>query len=231
MSNRQNVWEGRIVSVLIVDPNKEFRDAACKLVKWADGRRSIEVATDGTTGRDIALSFEPDLIICELDLPDMAGDTLCRQLRSKLPQTTFVAYTDDLKANESTQESVFDGILNKPPRRIAVLSYLNVAREYKKKMQHRMNSDNILVEDNVRDSFWSRRPKDITNQFDIFISLADESQLKFSVPVPEGSTIGAVLQQIGKSRVTWFALNRNGAEIEGTVDTDVRPGDVLFLRT
>lgn len=220
---------GLIVSVLIVDPNKEFRDAACKLVKWADGRRSIEVAGDGMSGRDIALSFEPDLIFCELDLPDITGDTLCRQLRSKLPQTTFVAYTDDLQT--SPHENVFDGILNKPPRKIAVLSYLNVAREFKKKMQHRMNSKNVLVEDNTRDNFWSRRPKDITNQFDIFVSLADESQLKFSVPVPEGSTIGTVLQQIGKSRVTWFALSRHGSEVEVSLDTNVLPGDVLLLRT
>ena len=220
------------MSVLIVDPSTEFRDAACKLVKWADGRRSIEVATDGSSGRNIALDFEPDLIFCELTLPDMAGDKLCQQLRSRLPRTTFIAYTDDLLSPaDGSAETIFDGILNKPPRKLAVLSYMNVAREHKKKMQRHMNSPQVLLEENTRDNFWSRRPKTTSGQFDIFISLAEEKELKFAVPVPEGSTIGTVLQQTGKSRVTWFTLLRKSAEIPGTLDTTVCPGDVLMLKT
>src|SRR3989344_5394300 len=46
-------------------------------------RYAVDVAYDGQTGFDLAVSEDYDLIVLDLMLPGMDGLTFCRQLRAK----------------------------------------------------------------------------------------------------------------------------------------------------
>ena len=43
---------------------------------------TVELATTGTTGLEEARSKQPDLIVLDVDLPEMDGYTLCRTLKA-----------------------------------------------------------------------------------------------------------------------------------------------------
>lgn len=216
------------MSVLVVDPSKEYREAAFNLVKWADRRHSVELAEDGASGWKTALEWRPELVFCEPTLPDIGGERLCRQLRSRLPRTTFIAYTNDKRLIQPELANIFDGFLSKPPSRFAVLSHLRAAKRPRRKTESAAKDSSVPpLEDDQR----GRHPEpELFRPVHIFVSLVQEKDLRFRIPVPEGSTVGAVFRQIGKANITWFTLIRNSHETDAALHTHIKEGDVLLLK-
>ena len=66
--------------ILVVDDEPSLRD----LVELVLKREKYEVATavDGKTALKLAESFNPDLILLDIMLPDMSGHEVCKQLNS-----------------------------------------------------------------------------------------------------------------------------------------------------
>lgn len=54
---------------------------------------TVDVATDGIAGLDLATSFEYDLILLDLQIPKLDGINLCRQLRSVCLQKPILLLT------------------------------------------------------------------------------------------------------------------------------------------
>jgi CheY-like chemotaxis protein len=221
------------MATLIVDPDRESREIAYRLVKWADHRHSVEMFDSGASAWNVAAEWRPHLLLCELYLPDMTGAEFCKRLRTKLPNTKFIAYTREEKGAEDA-EGAFDGVLLKPPSRLAILSYLNAVKK-RKKSEVGVASDSASVFlDERRSRPWRRRKHDSTSApIKVLVRMADEvdTPFSFSVPLPTGSTVGEVLRQIGKTCVTWFTLNRNGSEVDATINTPISDGDILLLKT
>ncbi len=208
------------MSVLVIDRTPEYRDVAVELVKWVDRRHRVETAADGATAWETAFSLRPDLVLCEPELPDISGQLLCTQLRNHLNKTLFIAYTANLSSLEC-----FDGRLNKPPSRLDMLPLIKQAKQYK------------LSRDNQRQAGAPRRGttrmlrrEQLFKPVCITVALVEEKKLAFSVAVPEGASIGKVLQQLGKASVTWFSLSRSGSELDAQLHTTIMAGDVLLLR-
>lgn len=68
------------VSVLYIEDNLP----SAELVTAVLGRRrglTLHLATDGTTGIELAVTHRPDLILLDLNLPDLPGEEVLRRLR------------------------------------------------------------------------------------------------------------------------------------------------------
>jgi two-component system CheB/CheR fusion protein len=81
--------------------------------------RVIEVARSGAEGIEKARSLHPDIVICDIGLPDIEGYEVARQIRadpilrsSRLVALTVEALPED---RERSRRAGFDEHLAKPP--------------------------------------------------------------------------------------------------------------------
>ena len=73
--------------VLIVDDDRKIRELLLDLLKI----EGYEVATalDGAEAMDLALSFEPDVVVSDVVMPRVGGLELCRRLKED-PRTSYI---------------------------------------------------------------------------------------------------------------------------------------------
>jgi two-component system, cell cycle response regulator DivK len=107
---------GRGPLVLIVDDNEKNRRLAREVLRAA-GLRTIEAASGGA-GLALAAEQRPDVILLDLELPDMNGAEVARELRkeartARIPVVAHSArpYVGD---RERLLEVGFVGYLEKP---------------------------------------------------------------------------------------------------------------------
>lgn len=86
----------------------------CQLVKillgWEPDIELIGVATNGTEGVKLASELEPDLVVCDLRLPDISGVEVGNQIAKRSPASRLVLIsghdaediTEELKMNVFT---------------------------------------------------------------------------------------------------------------------------------
>jgi two-component system chemotaxis response regulator CheY len=78
--------EKSMTKVLVVDDSNSIRDMVCFTLKSA-GYQTVE-ASDGQQGLNTAKTGTFDLVISDVNMPNMDGITLCSELR-KLPSFKF----------------------------------------------------------------------------------------------------------------------------------------------
>lgn len=116
--------------VLIVEDN---RDAAASLKELLelDGHR-VAVAHTGPEGLALATTFAPEIVLCDIGLPDMNGYEVARRLRadSRYVGVTLVALTGYAGPEDvaKSREVGFDRHLAKPPQLDALEKILREAR-------------------------------------------------------------------------------------------------------
>jgi signal transduction histidine kinase/ActR/RegA family two-component response regulator len=113
--------------VLAIDDIADVADVL-KMLLDLEGFET-RVAYSGKAGLDIAKQFRPDVIICDIGLPEMDGHEIARRLRTD-PQTahaTLIALTGWGTEGEvrRTRESGFDYHLVKPVDSAALLELLS----------------------------------------------------------------------------------------------------------
>lgn len=79
------------VRVLVVEDDKEL--ASILRRAFAEQLWSVELAHDGGTGRQLALSDDYDLIVLDLMLPVLDGIAICSQLRARTKLTPVIMLT------------------------------------------------------------------------------------------------------------------------------------------
>jgi len=94
----------RTVRVLIVDDHLLFRQG----LRWAlSSAPDIEIVGEAGTGEEalrLAHELTPDIVICDIHLPDMVGTEVARSLKMRMPQTAVIlitAYEDDHQVFEA----------------------------------------------------------------------------------------------------------------------------------
>jgi DNA-binding NarL/FixJ family response regulator len=68
-------------TVLIVDDHETFRSFARALLE-SEGFEVIGEAEDGTSGVEAVSSLRPDLVVLDVQLPDISGFEVLQQLRA-----------------------------------------------------------------------------------------------------------------------------------------------------
>ena len=75
-------------TILVIDDDESLRDTIGVMLEQ-DGFR-VQLAGDGRTGYEKALSLRPDLLLVDPRLPGMSGIDICKQLRAGRIQTPII---------------------------------------------------------------------------------------------------------------------------------------------
>ena len=91
--------------ILVIDPNRPFRQSLKKVLVKRFPFVKIREASDGKVGLVKAGSFHPDLIFLEIHLPDENGLDLARKLKTDHPDIIIVILTSyDLPEYQAAAE-------------------------------------------------------------------------------------------------------------------------------
>jgi signal transduction histidine kinase len=125
---------GGALDVVVVEDNDDIADV---LAEWLEQiGHVVRVARTGRRGVELVRELPPDVVVCDLGLPDLDGMEVCREIR-RLPmerQPVMIALTgwgreDDMR---SSREAGFDHHLVKPvatDKLEALLARVGEARE------------------------------------------------------------------------------------------------------
>jgi CheY-like chemotaxis protein len=114
------------LNVVVVEDNE---DIAAVLVDWLrELGHTVALAHTGEGGLDLIRTTRPDLVICDLGLPDLDGLGVCRRVREQPPesQPIMVALTGWGRAEDLrlSKEAGFDRHLVKPVAPRALVAVL-----------------------------------------------------------------------------------------------------------
>lgn len=86
------------MKILVIDDDESVRALLSKVL--ANYSHTVEVATDGQAGFNLATTYAYDLIISNVSLPQLDGINLCRQLRAKGDRTPILLLTESDTSTE-----------------------------------------------------------------------------------------------------------------------------------
>jgi two-component system cell cycle response regulator DivK len=118
--------------ILYIEDNFENRTLVKRILQ-AEGYTVLE-AGDGPSGIDMALELHPDLILMDINLPEVDGYTATSKLKKALANVPIIAMTANVMKGdrEKSLEAGCDGYIQKPidvdklPEQIA--SFLKLSR-------------------------------------------------------------------------------------------------------
>jgi two-component system cell cycle response regulator DivK len=102
--------------IVIIEDNAQSARLAARLLKRAG--YVVEVAEDGEGGLTAVFASPPDLVLVDMGLPDLDGQTVIALLRQQadLAQTPIIAFTawPEATAAEMAKAYGCDGVISKP---------------------------------------------------------------------------------------------------------------------
>jgi two-component system cell cycle response regulator DivK len=103
-------------TVLIVEDNEKIMKLARDILR-AKGYQTLE-ATTGGEGVRLALEHKPDLVLMDIQLPDINGIEAFERIRANAgtAKVPVIAFTASVTANDRSRigDAGFDGFLGKP---------------------------------------------------------------------------------------------------------------------
>ena len=102
--------------IVIIEDHPDNARLAEKLLKHAG--HTVTVAEDGETGLQVVLEQLPEMVLIDLGLPDVDGQTIAALIRRHPDMKTakivaFTAWPED-RALQMAQAYGCDGVINKP---------------------------------------------------------------------------------------------------------------------
>jgi len=103
-----------VIRVLVVDDHPSFRGSARALLT-AEGFDVVGEAADGAGALSLAPQLEPDLVLLDIQLPDLDGFAVASRLlaRDPLLRIVFISSRDRCDYGNSIQESGARGFVSK----------------------------------------------------------------------------------------------------------------------
>jgi two-component system cell cycle response regulator DivK len=102
--------------IVIIEDNPQNARMADKLLRHAG--HEVAVAEDGETGLETVLEHPPDLVLVDLGLPDIDGQTIVAVMRQQpeLDGMAIIAFTawPQATAQEMAHAYGCDGVITKP---------------------------------------------------------------------------------------------------------------------
>ncbi|GEJ58892.1 hybrid sensor histidine kinase/response regulator [Anaeromyxobacter diazotrophicus] len=112
--------------VLVIDDNADAGQTLADLLELEG--HAVHLACDGRSGVALARELRPDVVLCDIGLPDLDGYEVARTLRREeaLRSTRLVALTGYAQPEDRARaaEAGFDAHLAKPPRLEALAKLL-----------------------------------------------------------------------------------------------------------
>lgn len=103
-----------IPSILVVDDDEGIREYLKDIL--TENGYSVRVAADGISALKMIRKSQPDLIILDLNLPDMSGEGVCLEVRKDYPSLHIIMLTakDDIKDKVKGLKMGADDYITKP---------------------------------------------------------------------------------------------------------------------
>jgi DNA-binding NarL/FixJ family response regulator len=113
------------VRVLIVDDHPSFRASARKLLE-SDGYEVVGEAADGAGAIRVAIELQPDLVLLDVQLPDVDGFQVAEQLAAleHAPEVILTSSRDGSDYGSCVEDSGARGFVPKAELSGAALSLL-----------------------------------------------------------------------------------------------------------
>jgi CheY-like chemotaxis protein len=88
-------------SVLLVDDVPELRSVLRQAIRLREGFTVVAEADDGVGAITAAARHQPDVIVLDLGLPDLAGHEVLTRLRTLSPASQIVVYTGSVRPDRT----------------------------------------------------------------------------------------------------------------------------------
>ena len=99
-------------SVLIVDDHARFRRSARRLLEL-EGYEVVGEAGDGSAALVAAAELRPDVVLLDVNLPDLTGFEVCARLRGTGPQVVLTSDRDPSEIAPFAEEAGARGFVPK----------------------------------------------------------------------------------------------------------------------
>jgi signal transduction histidine kinase len=103
-------------SILVIEDNDDTRDVLRFMLELEGAR--VETAAAGLEGVETATAFQPDVVLCDIGLPDIDGFEVARRIRARVaaPSPRLIALTGygQAEAQRQAGEAGFEAHLTKP---------------------------------------------------------------------------------------------------------------------
>ncbi len=109
--------EGDVIRVIIVDDVRETRENIRKLLQCGSDLEVAGIATTGREGIQLARDVSPDVILMDINMPDMDGITATENILKELPHIQIVILSVQSDPNYMRQAMLAGArdFLTKPP--------------------------------------------------------------------------------------------------------------------
>lgn len=141
--------EGEKISVIIVDDIAETRENFRKLLQFERDIEVVGIARTGREGIDLAREVNPDVVLMDINMPDMDGITATEIIRKELPFTHIVILSVQGDPNYMRRAMLAGArdYLTKPPMVDELISAIRragtMAQEDRKKAKTRFPSQQV----------------------------------------------------------------------------------------
>ncbi|GEJ57991.1 hybrid sensor histidine kinase/response regulator [Anaeromyxobacter diazotrophicus] len=103
--------------VVVIEDSLDAGDSLAELLAW--GGHRVHVSRDGRSGLELARRVRPDVVLCDIGLPDIDGYAVARALRGDeaLSSTRLIALSGYAQPEDRlrAREAGFDAHVAKPP--------------------------------------------------------------------------------------------------------------------
>ena len=95
--------------ILVVDDDMAVLSLVARILK-IEGH-VVSTASDGRQALDVLKHRVPDLILSDIRMPDLDGETLLREVKARAPQVPCIAVSGELDKRDTAG---FDAFVQKP---------------------------------------------------------------------------------------------------------------------
>jgi DNA-binding response OmpR family regulator len=133
--------------ILIVEDDASLQKYLKELL--LDNQFSVQVASDGISALNTIAKLPPDLVILDLGLPNMSGESVCQEIRKKYPELPVIILT----AKDSVSDIVSglnlgaDDYMTKPFVADELLARVNARLRNNTGIDTKLKVDNLELDD------------------------------------------------------------------------------------
>lgn len=100
--------------ILIVEDNEELQEFLRDLL--VEQGYTVQAASSGVAALKKLETHQPDLVLLDLTLPDMSGESICRDVRKLYPETAIIILTakDEVESKVKVLQMGADDYITKP---------------------------------------------------------------------------------------------------------------------
>ncbi len=236
---------GKTASILVVDDNAPTRYSTARVLR-SDGFSVLEAGT-GQEALQLAAEQLPDLVVLDVNLPDMDGFEVCRRLRAsprhvRTPvihlSATFVNDVDKVQGLDAGADGYITHPVEPPVLVATVNAFLRARRaedalreseaKFKAVFEHALNGISLLSHDMIFleanpaacATFGRDRTQIVGKHISAFSAAGHDAEIL---------TITAALDQSGAWRGTMPVLHADGRQIELEWSVSIHSGPGIRL--